>query len=385
MKKHLLAAALIAGFAGSAGAQSSVTLYGVADGGLGYTQFKRDSRQPGDQTNANSFGAWDGAQSSNRWGLKGAEDLGGDLQAIFNLESGFSLANGTSGQSGRLFGRGAFVGLKSKSWGQIAAGRQKNFGYDWLAGVATPFGVDFNQSRASGAFSTTELRFDNQIQYQSPDFSGFQFGIGYSFQYDGTVAFDPSGEQANVRAWTAALRYTSGPLAAIVTYDQRKNRTAGVGGADRGLTVSSWNVAGSYDFQAVKLHLAFGLTEDGWFGLPSQLRLDDDLDGTGAFIDRSALADYNDQFRAYSYGVGVGIPLGANSKLLAGWTMLDPDKNGVKNAGRNLKSQHVFGLAYTYNLSKRTNLYLTGAYISNLALIKGQKAMSLGGGLRHQF
>jgi predicted porin len=66
MKKTLLAAALLAGFAGAASAQSSVTLYGIVDGGLRYNNV---SYANGD--GASNFGLAYGQQSGNRFGLRG--------------------------------------------------------------------------------------------------------------------------------------------------------------------------------------------------------------------------------------------------------------------------------------------------------------------------
>lgn len=367
MKKHLLAVTVVAGFASSAQADTSVTLYGLVDGGIGYTQFKND------ETKGSKIGTWDGGQSSNRWGLRGSEDLGGGLKAIFTLENGFSLMNGTQSQSGRLFGREAMVGLKSDSLGQLTLGRQGNIAYRWLSGVATPFGNNFNQARTAGTFSTAEVRYDNQIQYQSPNMSGFQFGIGYSFNADGDQEFKERGQDdPNTRVITAGLRYINGPLAAVLTYDQIKDAETATG-----IKAKSWNLAGSYDFEVFEVHLGFGITDDGWFGTPSQLRNSD--------LGFGSIQPYNNGFRAYSYGVGLSAPVGSRGKLLAGWGMVDPRTKGEAYAGQDLKSQHIFGLAYTYKMSARTVLYAQGAYGRNVAFMSGHKTQSFGIGLRHSF
>lgn len=89
-------------FAASAMAQSTVTLYGIIDAGISYTN------------NVKGGSLWQessGKLGGNRWGVKGNEDLGGGLSAVFTLESGFYSTNGTLGQGGREFGRQAFVGL----------------------------------------------------------------------------------------------------------------------------------------------------------------------------------------------------------------------------------------------------------------------------------
>jgi len=114
MKKTLMVAALSGVFATAAHAQSSVTLYGLIDAGLTYTN---------NQNGSHNFKMTSGAVNGSRWGLRGSEDLGGGLKAIFTLENGFSIANGTLGQQGREFGRQAFVGLSSNQFGTVTLGR----------------------------------------------------------------------------------------------------------------------------------------------------------------------------------------------------------------------------------------------------------------------
>ncbi|MFP3615972.1 porin, partial [Paraburkholderia sp. SIMBA_050] len=75
-----------------------------------------------------------------RWGLKGAEDLGGGLKAVFNLESGVNLQNGAFADSGRLFNRAAYVGLQSP-YGTVTLGRQKTPLFDLLADTYDPLTV----------------------------------------------------------------------------------------------------------------------------------------------------------------------------------------------------------------------------------------------------
>jgi general bacterial porin, GBP family len=94
MKKNLMAVALLSVLASAAHAQSSVTLYGLIDVGITYTNSQLTSH--GGHSNwQETSGSVDGS----RWGLRGAEDLGGGLKAIFTLENGFNVNNGTLGQS----------------------------------------------------------------------------------------------------------------------------------------------------------------------------------------------------------------------------------------------------------------------------------------------
>lgn len=90
MKKTLLAAALLAGFAGVAQAETSVTLYGIIDTGIGYNKISGAGKN-----NGSRVGMINGVQNGSRWGLRGTEDLGDGLQAVFQLESGFDSGNGS--------------------------------------------------------------------------------------------------------------------------------------------------------------------------------------------------------------------------------------------------------------------------------------------------
>ena len=88
-------------------ASSNVTLYGLIDTGLQYV-----SNGPGGHSKT---GISTGNLSGSRWGLRGSEDLGDGLSAIFTLENGFDSSNGQTMQGDRLFGRQAYVGLSSRT------------------------------------------------------------------------------------------------------------------------------------------------------------------------------------------------------------------------------------------------------------------------------
>ena len=110
MKKFALSSLSLAllGAAGAAHAQSSVTLYGIADAGFLFNNNVKGSKLYG-LSSANS----------SRWGVQGTEDLGGGLKAFFTLENGYTLGTGALSQGGLEFGRKAFVGLKSDTYGAV--------------------------------------------------------------------------------------------------------------------------------------------------------------------------------------------------------------------------------------------------------------------------
>lgn len=112
MKNKVIALALVsAGLIGAsaAQAQSSVVLYGVIDAGVSYVNHAAVTGG-----SKSLFKYDDGVAQGSRWGLKGNEDLGGGLSAIFVLENGFNSGTGTLGQGSRMFGRQAFVGLTQR-------------------------------------------------------------------------------------------------------------------------------------------------------------------------------------------------------------------------------------------------------------------------------
>ena len=84
MKKSLIALAVLAA-SGASFAQSSVTLYGIADVYLGNTKLTgHDGVSSNDQFRLKAV-----VSAPIRWGFKGSEDLGGGLKADFMLEQGF--------------------------------------------------------------------------------------------------------------------------------------------------------------------------------------------------------------------------------------------------------------------------------------------------------
>src|ERR1700730_9646737 len=118
MKRRLRSAILCGAFASAlpiaAYAQSRVTLYGILDEGVVY-QNNTGGATGGKKVSLDSLAGINGS----RWGLTGSEDLGGGLRAIFTLESGQNINNGTFGQGGTEFGRQAFVGLGTDRFGSL--------------------------------------------------------------------------------------------------------------------------------------------------------------------------------------------------------------------------------------------------------------------------
>ncbi len=153
--------------AANAHAQSSVTLYGVIDEGIDYV-----NNSGGHSLWRMRDGTYDGVYGS-RWGLKGSEDLGGGLSAIFKLEAGFSTENGQSRQGGRLFGRQAYVGLSDTRFGTVTLGRQYDSVVDYLQPVTAPGQLAGPLVHAGDIDNTdNSFRVDNSVKYASPKKAG---------------------------------------------------------------------------------------------------------------------------------------------------------------------------------------------------------------------
>jgi predicted porin len=205
MKKCLLAGAALVTLTGTAHAQSSVTLYGLIDAGLTYTNSQISGTGSGGHSN---WQMTSGSVQYSRWGLRGAEDLGGGLKAIFTLESGFNVNNGQLSSNNRLFNRQAFVGLTSREYGTLTLGRQTDDMVDFVAPLSLT-GTEFGGVHFAHPFDVDNLndsfQINNSVKYQSPEYYGFKIGALYGFS-------NQAGGFANNRAWSVGMSYVWGPL-----------------------------------------------------------------------------------------------------------------------------------------------------------------------------
>jgi predicted porin len=131
-KKNLIAVAALATLAVSAQAQSSVTLYGNVDAGLAYVKVKQAGNS--DTTTA----VESSILTESFFGLKGQEDLGGGLKAIFKLESFIDVDTGAT-TAGNFFGKNAYVGLAG-DFGTVKLGNQESL-FKTEAAAFDAFGV----------------------------------------------------------------------------------------------------------------------------------------------------------------------------------------------------------------------------------------------------
>ncbi|MFT0533544.1 porin [Castellaniella hirudinis] len=374
MKKTLLAAALLAGFAtaGVAQAETSVTLYGIVDTGYGYSNYKYNADILGFdvEARARTSGLVSGIVNGNRWGLKGSEDLGDGLRAIFQLEQGFDLGSGNSASS-LQFHRQSYVGLSSDNWGTFTMGRQYAAGVN--AGDMAVNGWSLgDMDKVFGGVGYGN-RIDNSFKYTTPDLAGFKFIALYGSGGSDTIerlngeSFPGSAER-NARV-SAAITYANGPISGALSYDRQGN--TGVEDA-----ITSWNINGAYDFEVVKLSLAYGQDRHGKLGWGGD---------AGGFVDTNgALALSYRDFKSNNYHVGLSAPVGGGT-LYAGWNYSTSNLGDGDKWGDLAGSISTYHVNYFYPLSKRTGVYTYASYAKNLGYLDGLKGTEAGVGLNHKF
>ncbi|CAD6550444.1 Outer membrane porin protein [Paraburkholderia hiiakae] len=220
-------------------AQSSVTLYGIVDAGVSYVN--NVAVKPG-SVGASKFQETTGVGLPSRWGIRGIEDLGGGNSAVFVLENGFSVANGTMLQGSRLFGRQAYVGLQNNAIGTFSMGRQ----YEPLVDFVGPFvssrqwGTQYGAHVGDVDNLYTTFRLNNTVKFESKNFAGFTLGGLYAFS---NQAAGSDGEGfANNRAWSVGGSYARNSLSLGVAHFHLSEPSAGATGGSN----TSGAVVGDY-------------------------------------------------------------------------------------------------------------------------------------------
>jgi general bacterial porin, GBP family len=360
MKKSLIALAVLGALSGAAAAQSSVTMYGIVDIGLQWNEAgvvrTGTSTAPTSFGNESVWGINGGFQSGSRFGVRGAEALGGNWAAVFTLEAGYDPDTGMSGQSGRLFGRQAYAGLRHAAFGTVALGRlaapSSGTGDFDLFGSVDPFGTGWGIFGLQGTFiPSTTLREDNSIIWASPSWAGFKFAAMYSANVNGQETA-PSGN--NTRAYNLGANWTWGPLFLAATYDVinfpgATTATPCLGTVNGCDDQKMLQIGGSFDFKIVKLHAAYA-NQDNIVVVPTIGGVSPIIPGA-AYIP-AGVGNYSNN----ALMVGVSVPLFGGS-LLASYQMSDADN--IDTATHDLEPDYtVWGIGYSYPFSRRTNMYV---------------------------
>lgn len=317
MKKTLIALAAVAA-TGVAFAQSSVTIYGKVNVSLEKSSF-------GTKNNEVSLDDIHGS----RLGFRGAEDLGGGLQAKFHLEHRFrpdtgadASINPTTNPSGTFWNGLSTVGLAG-AFGEIRLGRYYSANFLGANNVPDPFGGDGAGALRGVGMQTTHVRTANIIHY-SGNFSGVKVALSTGLKEGAAKAHN-----------SFAVGYANGPLDVGIGQDK-----------DVGSTV--FNAYATYDLGVAKL--AFGLGNKK----------------TAADVKTEGLL------------LGATIPAGPG-KVQVGFAR-------AKNKTSGVVTNQKLGLGYIYPLSKRTTLETTyGRDSKAVSAVTGKKQSGFDLTLQHNF
>jgi predicted porin len=353
-KVKLMAGAVLVAAASTSHAQSSVTLYGIANTAVTY--FSKTANSTGGNA-GKSFALVDGGNGPSLFGIRGVEDLGAGMSAEFKLESGINMANGGFNSSnGNYFGRQAWVALNS-GYGSVKAGLQFSPFFTTLYASDPRQHSEFGSGLViygdnvvvTGAFNS------NAISYTSPKIAGLQ----------GQAMLALGGEAGNFQAgrqWAASLKYEGGSFminAAI--YD-----------GNRGGTVNT--------------------------PLPSVVAFEGRTVGAayyfGALVVKASFVNYKvaQSFNANVYGGGLSYQI-TPAVDVNGGVWYTTDRNDTAN------HSVMTAMGVDYFLSKRTSLFAqiglvdnhgamdTGLSVSSESFVKGVAGTTVGGnvGIRHTF
>lgn len=337
--KSRLTIALLAclGASATAHANGGVRLYGLIDNYVG-------SVKPSGATRS-SWQLDNGGETTPFWGMSGEEDLGGGLSTVFTIESFFRSDTGEAGRNPTdpLFARNAYVGLSSDKFGELRLGRNST-PLLYLTGQFNPFAGSTRFSPLNvqnwiptfGRLIHGDTGWSNSARYLSPSMGGFSvqlmYGLGEAASNNGTNNLG------------GMVRYQGGPLDVAIGGNHTK-----VGSAITALEPSQKVLfaGASYNFKVLKLFGSFNMTKNG-----------------------------GSELRTYTYQAGISAPLGPG-QLNASYVWTKNDRRTLDDFNR-----ATAGIGYSYNFSKRTDVYANYLYDK---LSTAGTGNSFGVGLRHKF
>ena len=362
-------------FGQAALAQTSVSLYGTVDGGVALLR----SGAPGVNT---LVAVTSGINSGSRWGMRGSEELGGGLKAIFQLEAGFESDTGAAkafsgnpstatptapnGVSAIGFNRRAYAGLQS-DYGTLTLGRDYTPLY--FAALATDIfrlGMFGNLQTLVGPAGGSErfARVSNAVFYASPEFNGVKARAVYSLGSESAGSAGGLPKDAN-RFVGLSAEYARSGLVLTASFQELKYPV--VGGAPVAFTGGTAN------------------RRDGLLGAKYSFG---DFEVASGYWKMGSPQNATDAWLGASMSIGSGLVIAQVQRLR------QDNPKGAERKGT------AYGLGYIHNLSKRTALYASYGRVSNGATgsfavtssdvsvaagVPGANPSALGFGIRHSF
>jgi predicted porin len=332
MKKTMIALAAFGAMAGAVHAQSSVTLYGLVD--MYVSQSSQKSTSAAGTTSIKRSGLESGGLSGSRWGVRGAEDLGGGLKATFQLESGIAADTGVS----TGFNRTSKVGLAG-GFGSIEMGRQYTRVFNLM---------DTYDAQGTSMFSATNayfvgmgdlVRWNNSLVYTAPAMGGFNLSAQYAFGENAAAGVSAG------HALGLAAGYEAGPVSVQGAYQA----TEANGAAPTNKVTA---LGASYDFSVVKLLGQVIKQKNG--------------------VVNGVTENY--------YNISASVPVGTAGAFNIGF-----GHETQKTAGVETSETSSYGLEYRHSISKRTTAYAALTQLKTDTAAAITKDRLYGIGLRHSF
>ena len=325
MKKKLIALVVGAAAVAPALAVADVTVYGRAHISADYLDDGADYSE----TNLSS--------NSSRLGFKGSHDINPTMTAFFQIEQQINFTTGGSDSGSDFATRDTFVGLKGDNWGAIQAGRFDS-PFKKARGPANLFGDQVGDMRnltrtrtrisdgdVGDGSSRFDERYDNTVQYTTPNFGGFNAVLAYSM-YEGQSAV----QDHDSDAFSMALNYGAGPLSASLAYEQVEED---VGGGERDALraaaayslTDAFKVVGFYqtsDYDGSDDPVVVDLNSNDVYGLGGEYKLTDATALKAMWMTLDSDADNAD---ADMWVVGVEHKLDKAVRVYANYAMIDND------------------------------------------------------------
>jgi predicted porin len=352
-------------------AQTDLQLFGMVDLAV----------EAAHSANGTQFRVLSGGHQSSRWGVTGAEDLGGGLSAIFRFEAGFSADDGTQSQGGRAFGREASVGLADARFGTVKLGRLPN-PYFYVQNTVDAFGWSLNggvlavtrsQAGVSAQLLPTAVnaRDDNAVGYMSPSMGGLVVRAQHALSENSPTVGSIYGLSA---------RYVAGALDIAAGWNQQKAGSAGTGG------IIAEVVGGSYNFGPAKVVAGFSQETNNCTNC------------VGVFVRAPGVTGTN-KVKFSIANLGVRVPVGPVTTVIAQAARVADRSQYAVDPG-NRDATHL-AVGVEHFLSRRTMLYAsigtvgnhngsnyalgTGTAQQSAAFPAASRATTAAAGIRHTF
>ncbi|PFH11750.1 putative porin [Collimonas sp. PA-H2] len=336
------AAIVLLGMTGSILAQTSVAVSGVIDTGISYARNAGNGAQ-------GKLGEADSILGVSNVGFRGKEDLGGGLNAVFNLQAGFNPGNGAQSAGGQLFSRNALVGLESGS-GALTFGKQWNFNDDWLVGSVFKGGYNSGAIFKFSEFDAVSEIYNNTVKYVSPSLAGFQGGAMLGLG-------EAAGSVRSGQVYNLAACYQQGPLLLAAAYDHEQS--AGVATGDSVYKLAT--LGASYGLGVLTARLGYAHS---------------DISGPGVFQSIPSLTARK------AYAVEAGLDYALTPAFTCSADVIYRRNTTLANSSK------VARLLAIYSLSKRTSLIANLAHLSNAGgaseTLVGTDSTAAGGGFANQ-